>query len=107
MKISPMGTELFHPNGQKDVTKLIVGFTILRMCLKQKEKRRKRNSWVRGERRSTARDGRDLHFIRIYCPRKRGMGTKKKSRKHMGDGFFLRQCGTWKLEDFSTAELSG
>jgi hypothetical protein len=34
MKIRPMGAELFHVDGQTDMTKLIVAFAILQMRLK-------------------------------------------------------------------------
>jgi len=34
MKICPVGTEMFHAGGWTDMTKLIVLFAILRMCLR-------------------------------------------------------------------------
>jgi len=34
MKTSPVGTELFHADGQTGITEATVAFEILRMCLK-------------------------------------------------------------------------
>jgi hypothetical protein len=50
---------------------------------------------VRYERRSTVRGGRDLHFVRIYCPRQKGMRKEKGKWKHMDDSFFT---AVWNME---------
>ena len=105
MKIRPMGTELFHADGQRGVTKLIVGVHNFAKGPKTVGEKMKKERACKEGRRCTARGGRDLHLIRIYCPRKKGRKTKRKkrNRKYMGDSF-LRQFGTWKLECFSSAE---
>jgi hypothetical protein len=42
-----------------------------------------------------------------FTVQERNEGEKKKKQKTYGRRVFLQQVGTWKLEDFSTAELSG
>jgi len=96
MKISPMGTELLHADGQTGVTKLIVGFHNFAKAPKTVEERGVGDARLRGVEETFTL----LEFT--VLERKEGRGTKrekKRNRKHMGDSS-LRQFGTWKLEGF-------